>query len=79
MKKTLLIICLICTYQCDIFDLEEEEIVDLSISFISTEPTYLIPGSDIIVNYSISNPSNNEKAIIVSLIFVFNLSMQSLY
>ena len=33
---------------------------DLSISFNSTEPTYLMPGSDLIVNYSIWNPSDNE-------------------
>ena len=33
---------------------------DLSISFNSTEPTHLMPGLDLIVNYSISNPSDNE-------------------
>ena len=64
MKKFFLFICLIFTYQCeDVLPfLQEDEVnpeVDLSISFISSEPTYLMPGSDLIVNYSISNPSDN--------------------
>ena len=64
-KKFFLFICLFFTYQCeDVFPfLQEDEVdleVDLSISFISSEPTYLMPGSDLIVNYSISNPSDNE-------------------
>ena len=65
MKKFFLFICLFFTYQCeDVLPfLQEDEVnpeVDLSISFISSEPTYLMPGSDLIVNYSISNPSDNE-------------------
>jgi hypothetical protein len=65
MKKFFLFICLFFTYQCkDVLPfLQEDEVnpeVDLSISFISSEPTYLMPESDLIVNYSISNPSDNE-------------------
>ena len=65
MKKFILFICLFFTYQCeDVLPfLQEDEVnpeVDLSISFISSEPTYLMPESDLIVNYSISNPSDNE-------------------
>jgi len=77
MKKFFLFICLFFTYQCeDVLPfLQEDEFdpeVDLSISFISYEPTYLMPGSDLIVNYSISNPSDNKipsKVLWVELLY----------